>query len=119
MKTLSEINADIENARAQIEVIRKENGKGETGLVNKIKTCEKARNYLELSPTIDSIKKQLEDLNKWLKIHEDRFLAWLEQDPKRKNISNPKEVFNEQTETDLNEIKKWKQEKKFINYLLS
>lgn len=44
MKTLSEINADIENARAQIEVIRKENGKGETGLVNKIKTYEKARN---------------------------------------------------------------------------
>lgn len=119
MKTLKEVNEDIAKAIEQIEALRKEAKKGESALVSKIRIYEKARNYLELNPSIESIQNQLANCKRWLKIYEDRFKDWLEKDEKRKKISNPREVFNEQCEVDLKEIKKWKSEVKFINYLLS
>lgn len=125
MKTLKEITIDINTARAEIDVIRNSDlsidkaTRKENKEISKIKIYEKARNYIELSPTKESILSQKDFAEKQIAIYDKKYHEWLELDEKRKKISNPKEVFNEQCEIDLAQIKKWKTEIKFLNYILS
>lgn len=93
--------------------------KSEARINGKISFLKKAKIYLEFNPVKEHVETQKDNVTKWLKIIDDRYKYWLEQDDKRKRISNPREVFNEQCEIDLKEISRWKQELKFVNYILS
>lgn len=120
MKTLKEIEKEIAEQKTALKELRESReDKSEAGINNKISFLKKAKIYLEFNPVEKHVETQKNNVTKWLKIIDDRYKQWLEQDGKRKRISNPREVFNEQCEIDLKEVSRWKQELKFVNYILS
>ncbi len=74
---------------------------------------------MNLTPPQTFVERQNDEVTNKIKIIDTRYANWLASDEKRRKISNPREVFNEQCEVDLKEVKKWKSELKFLNYILS
>ncbi len=118
MKTLKEVTKEIERLEADGSD-KTLSDSNKNSIRKKLKLLRLCKKYLEFNPTIDSVKLQLKNVKSWLKIHEDRFIKWVNAEEKRKELYDPRKVFFEAHEIDEKEIKKWRSEVKFLNHLLS
>lgn len=117
MKTLKQVNQDIQSAVNEANFIKQTKEKtGLKAVLDKIKSMRLARNYIELNPTEGSVINQSEYVKKCLGFYERDFKAFKEIN---KNIAVTRQMFHVAKDIDLKDIKRWKSELKFLNYLLS
>jgi len=117
MKTIEIINQEIKDLTVDANELNP-NDKKTKRLKNKarkrIKMLMLARNYLELKPTTESIGRQFNEVGDNLRREEDKYNLWLLEGDHPK-LAHPKNVYDLASP----DIKKWKSEFNFLDYLLS
>lgn len=118
MKTLKQIELEIlENESILLDIVKQrlDGGNKIRRRLEFLRLAKKAVEYSQV--TRDSLLRQKEQVERYLKIEQERYEKWLNTD-KNKELADPKKEYAILNGIDSSLLKKWKDELKFVNYLL-
>lgn len=91
MKTLEEVKKQITDLREEAKGLGKKEAKK---ICKRLGLLYSVQLYLETSPTQQFIEKQKDNLEYKVKVINDGFSTWRNNNPKDSNVNNPKSKYN-------------------------